>query len=101
MKTSKLSPQKEKLVAILRDMKEHCASEWSDWIKDDRIRFVELNRGYMKEKGYEITSFPCRGTVCGRSACPLNKRQAVRLPCESCIAASAALKAFNNPPHIQ
>lgn len=74
----KLSPQKEKLVAILRDMKEHCASEWANFVKDDRTRFCELEP-YMTSRGYKITSVPCRGSVCGRRACPLNKRQAVKI----------------------
>lgn len=95
----KLSPQKEYLVGFLRDFREHCASEWASRVKDDRVRFVEISRDYMAPRGYKITSVPCRGSVCGRKSCPLNKRQAVKIaasthaesPCESCIAAKQAL----------
>ena len=107
MKTSKLrlSPQKEKIVSFLRDMKWHCGSQWVAFIKDDRKRIQELNENYMLVKGYEIIGEPCKGQSCGRPSCPLFRRKAVprtrithptQLPCESCIAASAALKAFNN-----
>lgn len=103
--TTKLSPQKEKIVSVLRDLKWHCGREWLHVIKDDRKRISELNENYMAVKGYEIIGEPCKGEVCGRKECPLFKRKAVprtrithpaQIPCESCIAAQAALKAFNN-----
>jgi len=75
----KLSPQKEIIVSVLRDMKWHCGREWVDQIKDDRKRIGELNDEYMHAKGYEIKGEPCRGTACGRIKCPLYKRRAERI----------------------
>ena len=75
----KLSPQKQIIVGILRDMKWHCGSEWLNRIKDDRARITNLNRGHMKENGYKIKGEPCRGTACGRIKCPLYKRRAERI----------------------
>jgi len=76
---TKLSPQKEYLLSFLRKGTWVCASKWADRVKDDRIRFVELNRDYMPQKGYKIESEPCRGKACGRTKCPLNMRKAVRI----------------------
>jgi len=64
MSKEKLSPQKEIIVSILRDMKFHCSSEFG-YIKDDRRRITELNRGYMLEKGFRIVGRPCDGR-CGK-----------------------------------
>jgi hypothetical protein len=74
----KLSPQKEIIVGILRDMQWHCGSEWLNRIKDDRIRITELNRGYMKDKGYEIIGDKCDGR-CGNKKCPLFMRRAIKI----------------------
>lgn len=74
----KLSPQKELLVSFLRDYKWHCASEWANRVKDDRTRFCELET-YMAQRGYKIASESCRGSVCGRRMCPLNKRRAEKI----------------------
>lgn len=89
-KNKELSPQKELLVSFLRDYKWHCASEWANKVKDDRTRFCELEP-YMAERGYRIASEPCRGSVCGRRSCPLNKRQAVKIQ---------ITRPPNYPPHI-
>lgn len=59
----KLSPQKELIISILRDMQWHCSSEFG-YIKDDRKRISELNATYMEDKGYEIIGEPCDGR-CG------------------------------------
>lgn len=59
----KLSPQKEKILEVLRDKQWHCSSEFG-YIKDDRKRISELNEGYMKEKGFEIVGKRCDGR-CG------------------------------------
>lgn len=75
----KLSPQKEKIVSVLRDQQWHCGRDWVNQVKDDRIRITELNRGYMKEKGYTIIGSPCKGRMCGKSYCPLFMRKAVPL----------------------
>lgn len=75
---NKLSPQKEYLLSFLRDKKWHCGREWAGRVKDDRTRFCELEP-YMAQRGYEIASESCRGSVCGRAKCPLNKRKAVKL----------------------
>lgn len=60
-----LSPQKERILEVLRDKQWHCSSEWP-YIKDDRKRISELNEGYMREKGYEIVGKPCDGR-CGKT----------------------------------
>ncbi len=75
----KLSPQKEIIVAALRDLRWHCGRQWIDRIKDDRIRITELNRGYMAEFGYHIVGKPCRGKACGNARCPLYMRRAEKL----------------------
>lgn len=76
---TKLSPQKEIIIKILRDQQWHCGRQWLNQIKDDRKRIGEMNQGYMKEKGYEIKGKPCRGHVCGVKDCPLFARRAVLL----------------------
>ncbi len=75
----KLSPQKEIIVSTLRDLKWHCGREWLNRIKDDRIRISELNRTYMKEKGYEIVGEACKGRFCGVKDCPLYARRAQKI----------------------
>jgi len=75
----KPTPQQQIILSILRDMQEHCGREWLSGIKDDRIRISELNRGYMKDRGYVIVGEPCRGTICGVKDCPLFKRRVEKL----------------------
>lgn len=77
-----LSPQQKVIVEKLRSKDWVCGSVWLNGIKDDRARITSLNRGYMKEHGYEIQGEPCRGKACGRSKCPLFMRRAVKLPQE-------------------
>lgn len=74
-----LSPQKEKIVSILRDMRWHCGREWLDGIKDDRKRISELNEDYMASKGYRIAGEPCKGRACGKRDCPLHMRRAQKI----------------------
>lgn len=74
-----LSPQKELIVSILRDLQWHCGREWLNQVKDDRKRIGELNEGHMKEKGYEIVGEPCKGSICRIAGCPLYKRRAIPL----------------------
>lgn len=76
---NKLSRQKERIVSILRDQKWHCGSEWLSGIKDDRIRISELNKGYMKEKGWKIVPEWCKGKYCGNKDCPLYARRAQKI----------------------
>jgi hypothetical protein len=76
---NKLSPQKEIIVSTLRDMNWHCGRSWLNQIKDDRIRISELNRTYMKEKGFEIIGEACKGRFCGVKDCPLYARRAQKL----------------------
>jgi hypothetical protein len=61
----KLSPQQTIIVEKLRCMDWVCSSEFG-YIKDDRRRITDLNRGYMAEKGYKIIGEPCDGR-CGKS----------------------------------
>ena len=75
----KLSPQKEIIVSTLRDLNWHCGREWLNRIKDDRIRISELNRTYMKEKGFEIIGEACKGRFCGVKDCPLYARRAQKI----------------------
>ena len=79
---NKLSPQKELIVSTLRDLKWHCGREWLNRIKDDRIRISELNRTYMKEKGFEIIGEACKGRFCGVKDCPLYARRAQKMSLE-------------------
>lgn len=60
----RLSPQQAVIVEKLRSMDWVCSSEFG-YIKDDRRRITDLNRGYMKEKGFEIVGRPCDGR-CGK-----------------------------------
>ena len=93
---SALSPQKALIVEKLRSMKWVCGSAWLNQIKDDRIRITELNRTYMKSKGFEIKGEPCKGKACGRKDCPLYMRKATKIEheCEGCVASREAVKAW-------
>ncbi len=73
-----LSPQKQTILAILRDMQWHCSSEFG-YIKDDRKRLSELNAGYMAEKGYEIVGKPCDGRCRKNHSSGLFMRKAQKL----------------------
>lgn len=74
----KLSPQQQVIVEKLRSKDWVCSSEFG-YIKDDRRRITDLNRGYMLEKGYEIIGKPCDGR-CGKNhSSGLFMRKAVRL----------------------
>lgn len=92
----KLSPQQEVIVKHLRSQKWVCGSVWLQGIKDDRARITSLNRGYMKEKGFEIKGEPCKGNACGRKDCPLFMRKATKIEheCEGCVASREAVKAW-------
>lgn len=61
----KLSPQQQIIVDKLRCMNWVCSSEFG-YIKDDRRRITDLNRGYMKDKGYQIVGKRCDGR-CGKN----------------------------------
>lgn len=63
---TKVTPQQEFILDILRDKQWHCQTEWLGRIKDDRKRISELNAGYMKEKGYFINGKRCDGR-CGKN----------------------------------
>lgn len=73
----KLSPQQEQIVKVLRDREWHCSSEFG-YIKDDRRRITDLNRGYMLEKGYEIIGKPCDGRCGKKHSSGLFMRKAVK-----------------------
>lgn len=73
-----LSPQQQVIVEKLRSKDWVCSSEFG-YIKDDRRRITDLNRGYMLEKGFEIIGKPCDGR-CGKAhSSGLYMRKAVRL----------------------
>ena len=73
-----LSPQQQVIVEKLRSKDWVCSSEFG-YIKDDRRRITDLNRGYMLEKGYEIIGKPCDGR-CGKNhSSGLFMRKAVKL----------------------
>lgn len=76
MKT--LSPQQEQIVSKLRDYQWHCSSEWP-YIKDDRARISNLNRFYMKGKGFEIIGMTCDGRCGKHHSSGLFMRKAVPL----------------------
>jgi hypothetical protein len=92
MGMEKLSPQKQTIVSILRDLDWHCGREWLHEIKYDRVRISELNGGYMKERGWVIVGEPCRGTICKVKDCPLYKRRAEKLEVAEAPAASEPQK---------
>lgn len=73
-----LSPQQQVIVEKLRSKDWVCSSEFG-YIKDDRRRITDLNRGYMLEKGYEIIGKVCDNR-CGKShSSGLFMRKAVKL----------------------
>lgn len=73
-----LSPQQQVIVEKLRSKDWVCSSEFG-YIKDDRRRITDLNRGYMLDKGYEIIGKPCDGR-CGKNhSSGLFMRKAVKL----------------------
>lgn len=75
---TKLSPQQQIIIEKLRSKDWVCSSEFG-YIKDDRRRITDLNRGYMLEKGYEIIGKPCDGR-CGKNhSSGLFMRKAVKL----------------------
>jgi hypothetical protein len=77
MKT-KLSPQQAIIVEKLRSKDWVCSSEFG-YIKDDRRRITDLNRGYMAEKGYKIIGEPCDGRCHKNHSSGLFMRKAVKL----------------------
>jgi hypothetical protein len=60
-----MTPQQEEIVAIHRDRKWHCSTEY-EYIRDHRKRISELNNGYLKEKGFRLVGKPCDGR-CGKT----------------------------------
>ena len=94
---AKQSPQKQKILEVLRDKDWHCSSEFG-YIKDDRKRISELNEEYMKSKGWEIVGQTCDGR-CGKThSSGLFMRKAVRVVESPQELAERSVRWFNSLP---
>ena len=74
-----LSRQQKIIVEALRSLDWVCQTAWLGQIKDDRRRITDLNRGYMREKGYRIVGKPCDGRCQRTHSSGLFMRRAEKL----------------------
>lgn len=89
----KWSKNEAEIVDLLRDYKWHCPTIETTQ-KDDRARITTIRRK-LHTVGYDIKSAPC---TIHKHESRILMRKIVKQSheCLECLAASAALKAFNN-----